>query len=191
MATAAALYSFLSAVLVLALAATGLLRLARLDPIRARIGGLALAAVLSLPPLSDFGAGASASLFAPFAPGAALVAGLILARPFLPAIRPASRIEQVVAGGAALLFYAASLGVARFDPHALFLQPGPAVALSGAMLAAGFATGRPLLALLAPAGLAVWLTGLNGSENAADALLHPVMLLALVPALIAPASPSR
>ncbi|MEJ1160954.1 hypothetical protein [Prosthecomicrobium sp. N25] len=183
--TAAEIYAQGCALLVLALVAAGLLRLARLGPRPARVAGLAVAAVMTLPGLHAFGAGAVASLFAPFAPGAAVVAGLVLARPWLPPLRPPSRLESVAGGAGLAAFYAASLGATAIDPYALILETGPAIGLSSILLAAGVATGRPILALLGPLGLAAWLTGITGSENAADALLHPVMALALVPRVLA------
>lgn len=179
------LYAPLLSASIVAFLALGLFTALRLGPVRARAGALALAGIAALPGIRAFGLDLVTSLFAPTAPGVAVMVALVFAKPWLPALRPASRVEAGAAVAAATLFWAMALGVTAFDPYALFYRIEGALAATGAFVVTGAALGRPLLALLGPLGLAAWSFGLTG-DNAADALLHPLMLLALLPRVLGP-----
>lgn len=181
--TAAQVYAFLGSALVVAVLVTGIARLARLPPVPARLAGLVVLALACLPALRDFGHGAVASLFNPYAPGVLVLFAWILVAPFVPAPRAAGRAETILAAGFAALIVASALGGIAPDLYGRFYDPAAVVILTGTVLAAGLVLRRPFLAALGPLGLFVWLTGLNGSENGLDAVFHPLLLAGLVPGL--------
>lgn len=182
--TGTEIYAALGSVLVVTVLATGIARLVRLPPRPARLFGLAITVAALLPGLRDYGHGAVASLFNPYAPGVLVLYAWILAAPVLPAPRAAGRAETILAIALAALVIASALGGIAPDVYGRFYDPVAVVVLTGMVLAGGLVLRRPAVAALGPIGLLVWLTGLNGSENGLDAVFHPLLLAALIPGVL-------
>jgi hypothetical protein len=179
-------YTLLTTALVIAVAVAVCVR-PILSPYFARFSGLLIAVACNFPPLDEFTSAIVTSLLHPYAPGVLLGACWFIVRPFVsPLVHPSRSLgagEALFFFVLMIAFYASSLGATRFDAYSLFYDPAGAVLLTGSVLTAGALFRRLTVVALAPIALTTWYTGLNGSENASDAVFHPALLIGVVATL--------